>query len=313
MVRRLHEAGIEVILDVVYNHTAEGNQMGPTLSFRGIDNASYYCWPTTRATISTRPAAATRSISAISACCRWSWIRCATGSRIATSTASASTSRARSAGTATASTTTSVFLDAVRQDPCCRGQADRRAVGHRARDGYQLGNFPPGWAEWNDRYRDDVRSFWKGDEGMRPARLAVCSARRSVREARPPPWASVNFVTAHDGFTLADLVSYNDKHNEANGEDNRDGHSHNLSWNCGVEGPTTTPRSSTCATGCAQSPWRRCCCRRARRCFLMGDEIGRTPGRQQQRLLPGQRDQLAASLCSPTIGKTRARVPWRSC
>ena len=136
----------------------------------------------------------------------------------------------------------SAFFDAVRQDPVHgRSEADRRAVGCRP-DGYQLGNFPPGWAEWNGQYRDTVRRFWKGDEGHVAdiaSRVAGSSDIFGYRGRRP--WASINFITAHDGFTLQDLVSYNDKHNEANGEGNRDGSDANYSWNCGVEGPTDDP------------------------------------------------------------------------
>ena len=126
--------------------------------------------------------------------------------------------------------------------------------------------FPPGWAEWNDKYRDTIRRFWRGDGGLigEVAQRITGSADLFDRRGRRP-WASVNFVTAHDGFTLQDLVSYNAKHNEANGEDNRDGHSENYSWNCGVEGPPTTPRSSSCASGRSATCWRRCCCRWARR------------------------------------------------
>ncbi len=121
-------------------------------------------------------------------------------------------------------------------------------------NGFQLGDFPPGWAEWNGRFRDDMRSFWKGDEGYLPARcLGACSARPSLFDKQGRrPWSSVNFVTAHDGFTLADIYAYNEKHNEANGEDNRDGHDDNRSWNCGVEGPDRRSGDpGTARAGCA--------------------------------------------------------------
>ena len=134
--------------------------------------------------------------------------------------------------------------------------------------GYQLGNFPPGWAEWNGQYRDAVRRFWKGDDGLvaeMASRVAGSSDIFGYRGRRP--WASINFITAHDGFTLQDLVSYNDKHNEANGENNHDGHDANFSWNCGVEGPTDDPADHRPARPSeTQSAWRRCCCRWACRC-----------------------------------------------
>ncbi len=237
----LHHAGIEVILDVVYNHTAEGSQMGPTLSFRGIDNASYYrlvpgderhymdftgCG---NAFNLHHP----RVLQLVMDSLRY-WVEDmhVDGFRFDLATTLA---RERNGEF----DTHSGFLDALRQDPVLSKVkliAEPWDVGH---GGYQVGHFPPGWAEWNDRYRDDVRRFWKGDEGLLDEMASRVTGSSDIfdRKGRRP-WASVNFVTAHDGFTLRDLVSYNDKHNEANLEDNRDGTDNNNSWNCGVEGQT---------------------------------------------------------------------------
>ena len=241
-VKRLHEAGIEVILDVVYNHTGEGNHLGPTLSFRGIDNLSYYrlaadrryCLDVT-GTGNTLNTDHPRVLQLIMDSLRY-WVSemHVDGFRFDLAPALAREGGNFSQGAA--------FFDVIRQDPTLATAkliAEPWDVGSY---GYQLGNFPPGWAEWNGQYRDVVRRFWKGDKGLvaeMASRLAGSSDIFGYRGRRP--WASINFVTAHDGFTLHDLVSYNDKHNEANGEGNRDGHDANFSWNCGVEGPTDDP------------------------------------------------------------------------
>jgi len=239
MVRRLHEAGLEVILDVVYNHTAEGNHLGPTLSFRGIDNASYYLLAEDRRyyfdttgcgnTVNLRHP---RVLQMVMDSLRY-WVETCQIDGFRFDLAS---SLAREYDHFDPN---AVFLDAVRQDPVLQRVKMIAEPWDLGANGYQLGNFPPGWAEWNGRYRDDMRSFWKGDGGQLPgfARGMLGSADLFDRHGRKP-WASVNFVTAHDGFTLMDLWSYNHKHNEANLEDNRDGHDDNRSWNCGVEGPT---------------------------------------------------------------------------
>jgi len=277
LVRRLHEAGIEVILDVVYNHTAEGNHLGPTLSFRGIDNASYYMlaadkqfyFDTTGCgnTVNLRHP---RVLQMVMDSLRY-WVEdChVDGFRFDLAT---SLGREYDQFDPNA-----IFLDAVRQDPVLsrvKMIAEPWDVGP---NGYQVGNFPPGWAEWNGRYRDDMRSYWKGDSGLLPAfsRGILASSDLFEKQGRKP-WASVNFITAHDGFTLTDLWSYNAKHNEANLENNRDGHDDNRSWNCGVEGPTHDPailnlrdrmrRVSTASLLLSQgTPM-----------ILMGDEVGRT-------------------------------------
>ena len=277
MVRRLHEAGIEVILDVVYNHTAEGNQMGPTLSFRGIDNASYYIlgddkryyYDTTGCgnTVNLRH---DRVLQMVTDSLRY-WVQdChVDGFRFDLAT---SLGRDRDAFDPHA-----VFLDAVHQDPTLQKVKLIAEPWDTGPSGYQVGGFPPGWAEWNDRTRDTIRAFWKGDEGT-AADLAgnlLGSANLFEKRGRRP-WASVNFVTAHDGFTLADVVAYNDKHNEANGEDNRDGHSHNLSWNCGVEGPTDDAAVLDLRDRMRRSLAATVLIAQGTPMLLMGDEIGRS-------------------------------------
>ncbi len=242
-VKRLHEAGIEVILDVVYNHTGEGNHLGPTLSFRGIDNLSYYRLQDNRryyrdytGTGNTLNTDHPRVLQMVMDSLRY-WVRDmhVDGFRFDLCTTLARENGDYSQGAA--------FFDAIRQDPemsQIKLIAEPWDIGP---NGYQVGNFPPGWAEWNGKYRDSVRRFWKGDKGMvaeMASRLAGSSDIFGYRGRRP--WASINFVTAHDGFTLQDLVSYEQKHNEANGEDNRDGHEPNFSWNCGAEGPTNDPK-----------------------------------------------------------------------
>ena len=239
MVRSLHAAGIEVILDVVYNHSCEGNQLGPTLSMRGVDNASYYVLaddPRYYADFTgcgnTLNAEHPRVLQLVMDSLRyWAQEMHVDGFRFDLASALArERGRVEHLGG---------FFDAVRQDPVLNGVklvAEPWDLGH---GGYQVGNFPLGWAEWNDRYRDGVRAYWKGDAGKLGefARRLTGSFDLYGGSGKRPN-ASINFVAAHDGFTLHDLVSYNDKHNEANGEDNRDGHNHNLSWNCGAEGPT---------------------------------------------------------------------------
>jgi glycogen operon protein len=243
MVRDLHEAGIEVILDVVYNHTAEGNHQGPVLSFRGIDNGAYYRlvdgqpeyymdYTGTGNTLNVRHPHTLQLI--MDSLRYWVLEMHVDGFRFDLAAALArefyDVDRL------------SAFFDLVQQDPTVSQVkliAEPWDVGP---GGYQVGNFPPQWTEWNGKYRDTVRDFWRGE----PATLGEFASRITgsadlYEHSGRRPGASINFVTAHDGFTLTDLVSYNDKHNEANGEDNRDGENHNRSWNCGAEGPTDDP------------------------------------------------------------------------
>ncbi|MDQ1643793.1 MAG: isoamylase [Actinomycetota bacterium] len=240
MVRDLHAAGIEVILDVVYNHTAEGSNMGPTLSFRGIDNQAYYRlvdgdpehYYDTTGTGNTLLMRHPHVLQLIMDSLRY-WV---TEMHVDGFRFDLASSLARQFHEVDR---LSAFFDLVQQDPIV-SQVKLIAEPWDVGDGgYQVGNFPPLWTEWNGKYRDTVRDFWRGDD----ATLAEFASRLTgsadlYQEDGRRPIASINFVTAHDGFTLNDLVSYNDKHNEANGENNADGESHNRSWNCGVEGDT---------------------------------------------------------------------------
>ncbi|MFH8293047.1 glycogen debranching protein GlgX [Streptomyces sp. NPDC018059] len=241
MVKKLHAAGLEVILDVVYNHTAEGNENGPTLAFRGIDNASYYRlaqddpahYFDTTGTGNSLLMRHPNVLQLVMDSLRY-WV---TEMHVDGFRFDLAATLARQFYEVDR---LSAFFDLVQQDPVVgrvKLIAEPWDVGE---GGYQVGNFPPLWSEWNGKYRDSVRDFWRGEEHS----LAEFASRLTgssdlYQRDRRRPRASINFVTAHDGFTLRDLVSYNDKHNEDNGEDNRDGESTNRSWNCGVEGPTT--------------------------------------------------------------------------
>ncbi len=242
MVARFHSAGIEVILDVVYNHTAEGNEAGPTLSFRGFDNASYYrltgggrYYVNDTGTGNSLNFDHPFTIRLVMDSLRyWVEVMHVDGFRF-----DLATTLARTGGTFDRD---GPFMRAIRQDPVLNKVkliAEPWDIGH---GGYQLGAYPAPFSEWNDKYRDQVRSFWRGDDGV-THKLATRVAGSSFRFDHDGRRAtsSVNFLTAHDGFTLMDTVSYDNKHNEANGENNADGHSHNLSDNCGVEGPTDDP------------------------------------------------------------------------
>jgi isoamylase len=243
MVRNLHSAGLEVILDVVYNHTAEGNHLGPTLSLRGIDNAAYYRlvsgspryymdYTGCGNTLNMRHP---RVLQLIMDSLRY-WVQEMHIDGFRFDLASALARELHEVDRLSA------FFDTVHQDPVISQVKLIAEPWDLGEGGYQVGNFPVGWAEWNGKYRDTVRRFWKGEGGV-VSELATRLAGSSDLYAQSGrrPYASVNFVTAHDGFTLEDLVSYNYKHNEANGENNADGENHNISWNCGVEGPTVEP------------------------------------------------------------------------
>jgi isoamylase len=241
MVKTLHAAGIEVILDVVYNHTGEGDHAGPTLSFRGLDNAIYYRLDPTHprrylnytGTGNSLNLAHRVVLALVMDSLRY-WVEemHVDGFRFDL----AATLARNAQGVFDRNV---AFLAAVRQDPVLSRVKLIAEPWDLAEGGYQLGNFPPGWAEWNDKYRDAVRSYWKGDEGMIGALASRISGSQDIfqRSGRAPT-ASVNYVTSHDGFTLQDLVSYERKRNEANLEGNRDGSDNNRSWNCGVEGPS---------------------------------------------------------------------------
>jgi len=242
MVSRFHQAGIEVILDVVYNHTAEGNELGPTLSFRGLDNASYYRLAedpryyvndagTGNVLDIDKPFALRLVLDSLR---YWVEVMHVDGFRFDLCTV---LGRSRGVFDREGS-----FFRAVRQDPVLNRVKLIAEPWDLGEGGYQLGAYPAPFAEWNDRFRDQVRSFWRGDPGLigKLAKRIAGSAARFDHEGRAAT-ASINFISAHDGFTLADTVSYDRKHNEANGEENRDGHDHNLSDNCGIEGPTDDP------------------------------------------------------------------------
>ncbi|MGB3105978.1 MULTISPECIES: glycogen debranching protein GlgX [Sphingobacterium] len=239
MVKALHSAGIEVILDVVYNHTGEGNEMGPTLSFRGIDNASFYRlaedpryymdFTGTGNTLNTRQPNVLRLI--MDSLRYWVQEMHVDGFRF--DLASALARELHDVDKL------SSFFDVIHQDPVISQVKLIAEPWDIGEGGYQVGEFPAGWAEWNGKYRDCIRDYWIGVDSM-IAEFAnrLTGSSDLYRGDNRTPSASINFITAHDGFTLHDLVSYNEKHNEANGEDNKDGESHNRSWNCGAEGPT---------------------------------------------------------------------------
>jgi glycogen operon protein len=280
MVNHLHAAGIEVILDVVYNHTAEGNEGGPTLSFKGIDNASYYRlapdnkrrYINDTGTGNTMNLSHPRVLQMVNDSLRyWAQEMRIDGFRFDLATILAREPYGFDEGGG--------FLDSCRQDPVLSGLkliAEPWDVGP---GGYQVARFPPGWAEWNDRYRDTVRAFWRGDEGRLPelASRLTGSAEMFNRRGRRP-WASVNFITAHDGFTLNDLVSYNEKHNEKNGEENRDGNSNNISSNYGAEGVTEDSSIANIRERQKRNLLATLLLSLGTPMILAGDEIGRTQG-----------------------------------
>ena len=278
MVRTLHEAGIEVILDVVYNHTAEGNQLGPTINFRGIDNKAYYrlvdedlrIYKDFTGTGNSLNARHPHVLQLIMDSLRY-WVieMHVDGFRfdLASTLAREFYDVDR----------LSAFFDLVQQDPVISQVkliAEPWDVGE---GGYQVGNFPGLWTEWNGKYRDTVRDYWRGEPatlGEFASRLTGSSDLYEASSRRPS--ASINFVVAHDGFTLNDLVSYNEKHNVANGEDNRDGESHNRSWNCGVEGPTDDPEILELRCRQMRNFWATLMVSQGTPMIAHGDEIGRS-------------------------------------
>lgn len=241
MVNRLHDAGIEVILDVVYNHTAEGDQFGPTFSYRGIDNASYYKLNTEDKRHYVNDSGCGNSLNLehpavlqlVSDSLRY-WV---TEMDVDGFRFDLAPGLARRDGKFDQ---TAPFFQTLRQDPVLNRVKLIAEPWDLGSDGYQFGYFPQHWSEWNDQYRDTVRKFWRGDPGILPQFAHHVHGSSGIFEqTRRPPQASINFITSHDGFTLTDIVSYSDKHNEANLEANRDGHSENYSFNHGVEGDTT--------------------------------------------------------------------------
>jgi len=274
-VDRLHSAGIEVILDVVYNHTAEGDQNGPTLCFRGFDNASYY-----RLAENKRYYADTTGCGnslnmdhpfvlrlVMDSLRYWVEVMKVDGFRF-----DLASTLARTGGVFDRD---GPFCRAVRQDPVLNQVKLIAEPWDTGEGGYQLGAFPAPFAEWNDKYRDAVRSYWRGDDvtARKLARRVSGSAMQFDHDGRRT-WASINFLTSHDGFTLEDVVSYSEKHNAANGEDNRDGHDHNYSDNCGVEGPTTDANVRACRAARKRNMFATLMLSQGTPMILAGDEFG---------------------------------------
>ncbi len=278
MVRNLHSAGMEVILDVVYNHTAEGSQLGPTMSFRGIDNASYYrlSHENPRYYVDFTGCGNTfnmrnpRVLQMVMDSLRY-WIRHmhVDGFRFdLASTLARELLEVDKLG---------AFFDIIHQDPVISQVKLIAEPWDLGAGGYQVGNFPALWSEWNGKYRDCIRHFWKGDGGVVSEFATRFSGSSDLYEwSNRRPHASVNFVTAHDGFTLHDLVSYDHKHNEANKEDNRDGTDDNISWNCGAEGPTDDPKIRALREKKKRSFLATLILSEGVPMLLAGDEIGRT-------------------------------------
>ena len=278
MVAHLHDAGLEVILDVVYNHTAEGNERGPSLSFKGIDNASYYrllpeqkrYYVNDTGTGNTVNLSHPRVLQMVTDSLRY-WVQemHVDGFRFDLGTILAREPYGFDQG--------SGFLHACGQDPVLNGVKLIAEPWDCGPGGYQVGGFPPGWAEWNDKYRDEVREFWMGGPGMAPALAARMSASAEMFNKRGrKPWATVNFLTAHDGFTLRDTVSYNEKHNDANGENNQDGNSNNHSWNHGVEGETDDAEINEMRQRSMRNMLATLLLSQGTPMLLAGDEYGRT-------------------------------------
>jgi len=280
MVKALHAAGIEVILDVVYNHTAEGNQLGPTLSFRGIDNASYYrlvadeprYYMDYTGTGNTLNAVHPQVLQLIMDSLRY-WVTEMHVDGFRFDLASALAREFHDVDRLGS------FFDVIHQDPVL---SRVKLIGEPwdvGEGGYQVGNFPPLWSEWNDKYRDSVRSYWKGGD-VSTAELAYrLTGSSDLYEGNGRrPYASINFIVAHDGFTLQDIVSYNDKHNEANGENNQDGHDHNLSWNHGAEGGTDDPDIFAAREQTKRNLMATLLLSQGVPMLAHGDELGRTQG-----------------------------------
>lgn len=278
MVKRLHSEGIEVILDVVYNHTAEGNHLGPTLSFRGIDNAAYYRlgaedkrhytdYTGCGNTLNMRHPRVLQLI--MDSLRYWVLEMHVDGFRFDLASALARELHAVDR--------LGAFFDIIHQDPVLSQVKLIAEPWDLGEGGYQVGNFPVGWTEWNGKYRDTMRAYWKGDGGLIGDMAYRLTGSSDLYEhGGRRPYASINFITCHDGFTLQDLVSYNQKHNEANKEDNRDGENHNLSWNCGEEGPTRNQHINTLRLRQKYNFLATLLLSQGVPMLLAGDEMGRT-------------------------------------
>jgi isoamylase len=278
MVRELHSAGIEVLLDVVYNHSGEGNHLGPTLSFKGFDNPMYYRlaeddrrmyfdYTGTGNTLNMR---SPHTLQLVMDSLRW-W---AVEMHVDGFRFDLASTLARSLHEVDR---LSAFFDIVQQDPVISQVKLIAEPWDIGEGGYQVGNFPPQWAEWNGIYRDDVRDFWRGEHpGVGELAQRLTGSSDLYESDARHPHASINFVTAHDGFTLADLTSYEERHNEANGEDNNDGESFNRSWNCGVEGPTDDPAVNALRARQRRNILTTLLLSQGVPMLLGGDEMGRT-------------------------------------
>ena len=291
MVKALHEADIEVILDVVYNHTAEGNERGPTIAFRGIDNAAYYRlvdgdkqhYYDTTGTGNSLLMRNPHVLQLIMDSLRY-WVLEMHVDGFRFDLAATLARQFHEVDKLSA------FFDIIQQDPVISQVKLIAEPWDLGDGGYQVGNFPPLWTEWNGKYRDTVRDYWRGE----PASLAEFASRLTgssdlYAHSDRRPTASVNFVIAHDGFTLRDLVSYNEKHNEANGEDNNDGESHNRSWNCGVEGRDRRPGDQRAPAAAAAQLHHHPDGQPGRADAGPRRRARPHPAGQQQRLRPGQR------------------------
>ncbi|CUR61679.1 glycosyl hydrolase (glycogen debranching enzyme) [metagenome] len=288
MVKDFHAAGLEVILDVVYNHTAEAGPLGPTLSFRGLDDLGYYqrVVPPTLTAAGARPmpdtywdvtgcgntldATHTQSLRMILDSLRY-WVSemHVDGFRFDLMSALTRTNQVVDMG--------SHLITAIGQDPILRHVKLVAEPWDASMDGYRVGEFPPPWVEWNDQFRDTMRDFWRGQsDGVRTVATRLAGSSDLYADDGRSPYASINFITAHDGFTLRDLVSYNDKHNEDNGEDNRDGTDNNRSWNCGVEGETDDPEIIAVRRRQAANLMATLCFSSGVPMLTAGDERGRT-------------------------------------
>ena len=279
MVSKFHDSGLEVILDVVYNHTAEGNEKGATLSFKGLDNSSYYrlmpdeprYYINDTGTGNTLNPSHPRVIQMVTDSLRyWAEQTGIDGFRFDLGTILAREPNGFD--------NQSGFLKACNQDPVLSTVKLIAEPWDIGPGGYQVGQFPPGWAEWNGKYRDTIRKFWI--QKATPAELAprLCASPDLFNHRGRRPWASVNFITAHDGFTINDLVTYNEKHNEANGENNQDGSSDNESWNCGAEGPTDDPKINNLRERQIRNLLATLLLSQGTPMMVAGDEFGRTQG-----------------------------------
>lgn len=277
MVKALHKAGIEVILDVVYNHTGEGNHLGPTLSFRGIDNAAYYRltedkryymdYTGTGNTLNARLPSVLRLI--MDSLRYWILDMHVDGFRF-----DLAATLARELHEVDR---LSAFFDIIHQDPVISQVKLIAEPWDIGEGGYQVGKFPAGWAEWNGKYRDSIRDYWRGaDSTLAEFASRFTGSADLYKEEYRRPTSSINFITAHDGFTLADLVSYNEKHNDANGENNQDGENHNRSWNCGAEGPSNDPLINTLRRRQQRNLLTTLFLSQGVPMLLAGDEAGRT-------------------------------------